>query len=69
MTDESNAPQTHRRALLWTVLVISAVANAAASMAGLSAYISAGFGLLTLACGATLIFGRRKSHERPGSRD
>ncbi|MFC9257130.1 hypothetical protein [Amycolatopsis thailandensis] len=62
MTNETKAPQSHGRALLWSVLVVSAVANAATSAAGLSVFISVTFGLLTLACGIALFAGRRKNN-------
>ena len=43
------------RPVLWVVLIVSAAANAVTSSAGLSPYVSAGFGLITLASVITLI--------------
>ncbi|WP_434443942.1 hypothetical protein [Lentzea sp. E54] len=60
MTNEANPTRTHGRALLWVALVISAVANAATSVAGLNLYISISFGVLTLFFGAALLLGRRE---------
>ncbi|MFC9254634.1 hypothetical protein [Amycolatopsis thailandensis] len=67
MTNESNTSQSHGRALLWSILVISAVANATTSALGLSVYISIGFGLLTLISGIALVGHHRR--ERAGSRN
>jgi hypothetical protein len=62
----SQAPQSPRpaqqpdtgggplRSVLWLALIVSAVANAASSTVGLNAFIGIGFGLITLACAATL---------------
>lgn len=43
------------RPVLWLVLIVSAAANALVSGIGLSAYVGAGFGLMTMACAIALI--------------
>jgi hypothetical protein len=43
------------RPVLWLVLILSAAANATASAAGANPFASVGFGLITLACAATLV--------------
>jgi len=43
------------RPVLWLALIVSAAANAASSSIGLNAFVGIGFGLITLACAATLI--------------
>ncbi|NGY62464.1 hypothetical protein G7043_26420 [Lentzea sp. NEAU-D13] len=62
MMNETNSAQSpsHRRALLWSALVVSAVANAGTSIAGLSPYISIAFGALTFMFGMALFVERRQ---------
>ncbi|MET7419884.1 hypothetical protein [Dactylosporangium sp. NPDC005555] len=43
------------RPVLWLVLIVSAGANATASTADANPLIGVGFGLVTLACAATLV--------------
>ena len=43
------------RTAVWTVLVLSAAANAATSMSGLSTLLAVGFGVVTLGCVAALV--------------
>lgn len=62
MTNETNSAQSQssRRAVLWSALVVSAVANAGTSLAGLSPYVSITFGALTLLFAVALFMGRRQ---------
>ncbi|MFE5563941.1 hypothetical protein ACFQ68_03025 [Amycolatopsis japonica] len=59
MTNEANSAPSHRRALLWFVLVVSAAVNAITSIVGLSPYVSIAFGAATFLCGMALFVGRR----------
>ncbi|MBP2479543.1 hypothetical protein JOF53_008415 [Crossiella equi] len=61
MMNETNTarPQSYGRAALWAALVVSAMANAGTSIAGLSPYVSVAFGALTLMFGLALFTGRR----------
>ena len=43
------------RPALWVLLIVSATANAVASAAGLHPLVGIGFGLITVACIATLV--------------
>jgi hypothetical protein len=43
------------RPVLWLLLIISAVANATVNTAGGNVLVGIGFGLVTLACAATLV--------------
>jgi hypothetical protein len=59
---ESTRPAQHPgtrggllRPVLWLALIASATANAVSSSIGLNAFVGIGFGLITLACAATLI--------------
>ena len=60
MTNEANPAPSHRRALLWSAVVVSAAVNAITSIAGLSPYISIAFGAATFMCGMALFAGRRE---------
>jgi hypothetical protein len=67
MTDPyriSEAPETTEaepvrrgplRPVLWLVLIVSAAANAVCSSIGISPFVGAGFGVITLACAIALI--------------
>jgi hypothetical protein len=44
---------------LWVLLVLSAICNAATSIAGVNSFVSSSFGLVTLACGIVLVIRRR----------
>ena len=59
---ETNSAQSssRRRALLWSALIASAMANAGTSIAGLSPYISIAFGALTFMFGMALFVERRQ---------
>jgi hypothetical protein len=58
---ESTRPTQHTgthgglRPALWLALIVSATANAVSSSIGLRPFVGIGFGLITLACAATLI--------------
>ena len=52
---ESTRPAGLLRPALWLVLIVSAAADAASSSTGLHPVVGIGFGLITLACAATLI--------------
>jgi hypothetical protein len=52
------------RPVLWLVLSVSAVANAASSSIGLNAFVGIGFGLITLGCAATLIVHHHRRRRR-----
>ena len=43
------------RPALWLALIVSAAANAVSSSIGTQAFVGIGFGLITVACAATLI--------------
>ncbi|GGM88088.1 hypothetical protein GCM10011609_26040 [Lentzea pudingi] len=64
MTNETNSAQSQssRRAALWSALVVSAVANASTSVAGLSPFISIAFGALTFLFAVALFVGRRQKN-------
>lgn len=64
MTNETNSAQSRssRRAVLWSALVVSAVANAGTSLAGLSPYISIAFGALAFLFAVALFVGRRQKN-------
>lgn len=68
MTDPYNIPDASRtshrpvparpgalRPVLWLVLAVSVAVNVATSAAGVNMMISAGFGLIVLACATALI--------------
>ncbi|WP_191298867.1 hypothetical protein [Lentzea cavernae] len=55
----TNSQARHRRPLLWTALVVTALCNAAASLAGLTA-VGIVFGFLVLLCGAGLVVEHRR---------
>ncbi|MFI6335975.1 hypothetical protein [Streptomyces sp. NPDC050535] len=53
------------RPLLWTLLLLGAVANMlTSSIGGPGVYVGIGFGVLTLACAAALVAHHRRSRGR-----
>ncbi|GLU49123.1 hypothetical protein [Nocardiopsis ansamitocini] len=46
-----------RRGLLWTVLIVSATANAVTSLSGFPTLVSLSFGLITVLCIVLLVVG------------
>ncbi|GAA1042560.1 hypothetical protein GCM10009557_68850 [Virgisporangium ochraceum] len=55
MSDDTDDRGGMLRPVLWLLLIVSAAANATASAAGANVLAGIGFGLVTLACAATLV--------------
>ncbi|GAA4614984.1 hypothetical protein GCM10023195_65720 [Actinoallomurus liliacearum] len=53
--DRTGGGLNARRAVLWTVLVVSAAGNAVTSMSGLPIAVSLSFGIVTVLCIAGLL--------------
>lgn len=55
-----------KRIALWAVLVVSAVGNIAFSAMAINTFVAAGFGVLTLSCGVTLVRGHYRNRRGQG---
>ena len=61
MTNPTTRQSTAAQSLLWVLLTLGAIANAASSAMGLNPLISVAFGLVTLASGVGLVVRYRRA--------